>query len=41
MVIYGADTALLLLSGHPELHVAGIVFHIIFLFGLFHAFRQL
>jgi hypothetical protein len=41
MVISGADTALLLLSGHPELHVAGIVFHIIFLFGLFHAFRQL
>ncbi len=41
MVIYGADTALLLLSGHPELHVVGFVVHGIFLFGLFNAFRQL
>src|SRR4029077_335320 len=41
MVIYGADTALLLLSGHPELHVVGFVVHGIFLFGLFSAFRQL
>src|SRR5689334_7256909 len=41
MLIYGADTALLLLSGHPELHVVGIVVHGIFLFGLFNAFRQL
>jgi hypothetical protein len=41
MVIYGADTALLLLSGHPELHIVGFVVHGIFLFGLFNAFRQL
>jgi len=41
MLIYGADTALLLLSGHPELHVVGFVIHGIFLFGLFNAFRQL
>lgn len=41
MLIYGADTALLLLSGHPELHVVGFVVHGIFLFGLFNAFRQL
>jgi len=41
MVIYGADTAFLLLSGHPELHIVGIVFHGIFLLGLFNAFRQL
>ena len=41
MVIYGADTALLLLSGHPELHIVGFVVHGIFLVGLFNAFRQL
>jgi len=41
MLIYGADTALLLLSGHPELHIVGFVIHGIFLFGLFNAFRQL
>jgi hypothetical protein len=41
MVIYGADTALLLVSGHPEQHVVGFVVHGIFLFGLFNAFRQL
>jgi hypothetical protein len=41
MVLYGGDTALLLLSGHPEAHIAGIVVHGILLVGLFKAFSQM
>ncbi|HEX4604887.1 MAG TPA: hypothetical protein VH724_12890 [Candidatus Angelobacter sp.] len=41
MVLYGGDTAMLLISGHPELHIAGIVVHAILLIGLFNTFRQL
>ena len=40
MIIYGGDTALLLLS-HPEMHIGGIVIHGVFLMGLFKAFNQL
>lgn len=41
MLLYGVDTVLLLVSGHPEAHIAGIVVHVIFLAGLFQCFRQL
>ena len=41
MVLYGGDTALLLLTGHPELHIPGIVVHGVLLIGLFKAFSQL
>lgn len=40
MVIYGADTALLLMS-HPEMHIGGIVIHAVFIISLFKAFNQL
>jgi hypothetical protein len=41
MLLYGADTVLLVLSPNPETHIAGIVVHVIFLVGLFQSFRQL
>jgi hypothetical protein len=40
MLLYGADTVLLV-SSHPETHIAGIVVHGIVLVGLFQYFRQL
>ena len=40
MLLYGADTALLLLD-NPALHIPGIVVHGLFLAGLFKAFNQL
>ncbi len=41
MLLYGADTALLALSGDPAAHVGGIVVHVILLIGLFKGFSQL
>jgi hypothetical protein len=41
MLLYGADTALLALSGDPAAHVGGIVIHVILLIGLFKGFSQL
>jgi len=40
MLLYGADTALLLLD-NPALHIPGIVVHGFFLVGLFKAFSQI
>jgi hypothetical protein len=40
-LLYGADTALLLLSGNAGLHVSSIVVHGLFLFYLVKAFRQI
>jgi hypothetical protein len=40
-LLYGADTALLLLSGNAGLHVSSIVIHGLFLFYLVKAFRQI
>ena len=41
LLLYAGDTALLLLTGNPALHVVSIVFHGIFLFSIFKGFRQL
>jgi hypothetical protein len=41
MLLYGADTVLLLMSANPAAHVSGIVVHVIFLLGLVKYFRQL
>lgn len=41
MLLYGADTALLLFSGDPATHVPGIVVHVFLLIGLFKGFSQL
>jgi hypothetical protein len=41
MLLYGADTALLALSGDPAAHFGGIVIHVILLIGLFKGFSQL
>jgi len=41
LLLYAGDTALLLLSGNPALHVVSIVVHGIFLFSIFKGFRQL
>ena len=41
LLLYAGDTALLLLSDNPALHVVSIVFHGIFLFSIFKGFRQL
>ncbi|HEY7406153.1 MAG TPA: hypothetical protein VIB39_21690 [Candidatus Angelobacter sp.] len=41
MLLYGADTALLLFSGDPAAHVGGIVIHVFLLIGLFKGFSQL
>lgn len=41
MLLYGADTALLLLTANPAAHVGGLVVHGIFLVGLFKGFSQL
>ena len=41
LLLYAGDTAVLLLSPNPAVHVISIVFHGIFLFTIFKAFRQL
>lgn len=41
MLLYGGDTVLLLASGDPSTHIAGIVVHAILLLGLFKSFTQL
>jgi len=41
LLLYAGDTALLLLSGNPALHVVSIVVNGIFLFSIFKGFRQL
>jgi hypothetical protein len=41
MLLYGGDTVLLLASGDPSAHIAGIVVHAILLLGLFKSFTQL
>jgi len=41
LLLYAGDTALLLLSDNPALHVVSIVVHGIFLFSIFKGFRQL
>lgn len=41
MLLYGADTALLLLSPNAAAHVGALVVHVIFLIGLFKGFSQL
>ena len=41
LLLYGGDTALLLLSENPALHVVSIIVHGIFLFSIFKGFRQL
>ena len=41
LLLYAADTAVLLLSANPALHVISIVVHGIFLFSIFKGFRQL
>jgi hypothetical protein len=41
MLLYAGDTVLLLVSGDPSAHVAGIVVHVILLVGLFKSFSQL
>ena len=41
LLLYTADTAVLLLSANPALHVISIVVHGIFLFSIFKGFRQL
>ena len=41
LLLYGGDTALLLLSGDAALHAPSIVVHGIFIFSIIKAFRQL
>jgi hypothetical protein len=41
LLLYTGDTALLLLSANPALHIVSIVCHGIFLFSIFKAFRQI
>ena len=41
LVLYGGDTALLLMSGDAALHAPSIVVHGIFIFSIIKAFRQL
>lgn len=41
LLLYAGDTALLLLSDNPALHVVSIIVHGIFLFSIFKGFRQL
>jgi hypothetical protein len=41
LLLYASDTAVLLLSANPALHVVSIVCHGIFLFSIFKAFRQI
>ena len=41
MLLYGADTVLLLMSANPAAHVGGIVAHAVILLGLVKYFRQL
>lgn len=41
LLLYAGDTALLLLSGNPALHVVSIIVHGVFLFSIFKGFRQL
>ena len=41
LVLYAGDTAVLLLSANPALHVVSIVVHGLFLFSIFKGFRQL
>jgi hypothetical protein len=41
LLLYGGDTALLLLSANPTLHVISIVCHGIFLFSIFKGLRQI
>lgn len=40
LLLYAGDTAVLLLSANPAVHVISIVFHGIFLFSIFKAMRQ-
>ena len=40
LLLYAGDTAVLLLSANPALHIISIVFHGIFLFSIFKAMRQ-
>ena len=41
LLIYSGDTVLLLLSENAALHVVSIIFHGVFLFAIFKAFKQL
>ena len=41
LLLYAGDTALLLLSENPALHVVSIIVHGIFLFSIFKGFRQM
>lgn len=41
LLLYAGDTAVLLLSANPALHVVSIVVHGIFLFSIFKGFRQI
>lgn len=41
LLLYAGDTAFLLLSGNPALHVVSIIVHGIFLFSIFKGLRQL
>jgi hypothetical protein len=41
LLLYAGDTALLLVSGNPALHVVSIIVHGLFLFSIFKGFRQL
>ena len=41
LLLYGGDTALLLMSDNPALHIPSIVVHGIFIFSIIKAFRQL
>jgi hypothetical protein len=41
LLLYAGDTAVLLLSANPALHIISIVFHGIFLFSIFKGFRQI
>jgi hypothetical protein len=41
LLLYAGDTAVLLLSANPALHIVSIVCHGIFLFSIFKAFRQI
>jgi hypothetical protein len=41
LLLYAGDTALLLLSDNPALHVVSIIVHGLFLFSIFKGFRQL
>jgi hypothetical protein len=40
LLLYAGDTALLLLTGNPALHIVSIIFHGIFLFSIFKGLRQ-